>query len=250
MALVRCHTSERIDLRGIHSHIGSQIFDTHGFEVAARRTLKLMSQFRQATGVMLPELDLGGGFGIAYTAADTPSTPAELATDLAEIVDHERRAYGLRKLKVSIEPGRAISGPAAMALYTVGTVKTIDLDGGGQRVYVSVDGGMSDNIRTALYAAEYTAVIANRVSEAEVALSRVVGKHCEGGDILVRDVYLPSDVRPGDILAVPAAGAYSLMMASNYNYATRPPLVAVRDGAIQTLLRRETLDDLLARDQG
>jgi len=248
MALVRCQSSPRIDLRGIHSHIGSQIFDTHGFEVAARRTMRLMAQFGQATGVALPELDLGGGFGIAYTADDTPATPDALSAGLAEIIEHERRGYGLHQPHLSIEPGRAISGPPAMAVYTVGTVKTVDIEGGMQRVYVSVDGGMSDNIRPALYAAEYSAVIANRSSEAQPVLCRVVGKHCEGGDILVRDVFLPADIRPGDLVAVPASGAYSRSMASNYNHATKPPVVAVKDGHITTLLRRETLDDLLALD--
>ena len=250
MALVRCQSSPRIELLGVHSHIGSQIFDTGAFEVAARRTMRLIAQFRQATGVDLPELDLGGGFGIAYTADDTPSTPDELSTSLREIVEHERHAYGLTEPRYSIEPGRAISGPSAMALYTVGTVKVVDLEGGLQRTYVSVDGGMSDNIRPALYAAEYSAVLAGRASSAQPMLCRVVGKHCEGGDILVRDVYLPGDLRDGDLIAVPASGAYSRSMASNYNHATKPPVVSVALGEVTTLLRRETLDDLLALDTG
>ena len=137
-----------------------------------------------------------------------------------------------------------------MAIYTVGTVKLVDLEGGHQRTYISVDGGMSDNIRPALYAAEYSAVLANRASSAQPMLCRVVGKHCEGGDILVRDVFLPADIRPGDLVAVPASGAYSRSMASNYNHATKPPVVAVADGVVTTLLRRETLDDLLALDTG
>ena len=250
MALVRCQSSPRIELLGVHSHIGSQIFDTGAFEVAARRTMRLIAQFRQATGIDLPELDLGGGFGIAYTADDTPSTPDELSSSLREIVEHERRAYGLTEPRYSIEPGRAICGPSAMAVYTVGTVKVVDLEGGLQRTYVSVDGGMSDNIRPALYAAEYSAVLASRASKAQPMLCRVVGKHCEGGDILVRDVYLPSDLRDGDLIAVPASGAYSRSMASNYNHATKPPVVSVAMGELTTLLRRETLDDLLALDTG
>jgi diaminopimelate decarboxylase len=250
MALVRCQSSPRIELLGVHSHIGSQIFDTGAFEVAARRTMRLIAQFRQATGIDLPELDLGGGFGIAYTADDTPSTPDELSSSLREIVEHERRAYGLTEPRYSIEPGRAICGPSAMAVYTVGTVKVVDLEGGLQRTYVSVDGGMSDNIRPALYAAEYSAVLASRASKGQPMLCRVVGKHCEGGDILVRDVYLPSDLRDGDLIAVPASGAYSRSMASNYNHATKPPVVSVAMGEVTTLLRRETLDDLLALDTG
>lgn len=250
VGMVRCFHSPNIDLVGIHSHIGSQIFDTHGFEVAARRTLKLVSQFREATGVTLSELDLGGGFGIAYTAEDTPATAADLAASLKDIVAHECRGFGLDVPQLSVEPGRAISGPAGTAIYRVGTVKAVEIGGGHTRRYVSVDGGMSDNIRPALYAAEYSAVLANRASDARPVLSRVVGLHCEGGDILVRDVFLPGDIRPGDLVAVPASGAYSRSMASNYNYTPRPPVVAVRDCKLTPLIHRETLDDLLALDAG
>lgn len=250
VAMVRCHYSPYMDLLGIHSHIGSQIFDTGGFEVAALRTMKLSSQFTDATGVHLPELNLGGGFGIAYTSADSPSTPDALATGLREIVEHEARAHSMAVPKMSIEPGRAIVGPTTMAIYTVGTVKVVDLDGGGQRVYVSVDGGMSDNIRPALYGAEYSAVLANRTSSEPGVLSRVVGKHCEGGDILVRDVFLPSDIEPGDLIAVPDMGAYSREMASNYNHALRPPVVRVHNGELSAMIRRETMDDLLSLDVG
>lgn len=250
VAMVRCHGSARLDLLGIHSHIGSQIFDTNGFEVAARRTLKLMSQFKEATGVALPELDLGGGFGIAYTIDDSPASAYDLARGLDEIVEHECRGFGLERPALSIEPGRAISGPPGTALYTVGTTKDVELGGGHVRRYVSVDGGMSDNIRPALYAAEYSAVLANRVSDAAPVLARVVGLHCEGGDILVRDVFLPGDIAVGDIIAVPASGAYSRSMASNYNHTPRPPVLAVRDGRLTPMIRRETLDDLLALDAG
>ena len=250
VAMVRCFHSPRLNLLGVHSHIGSQIFDTNGFEVAARRTLKLFSQFKEATGVSLAELDLGGGFGIAYTKEDDPASPAELARGLREIVDHEVRGFGLNAPAVSIEPGRAIVGPSGLALYRVGTVKAVEVGGGMSRRYISVDGGMSDNIRPALYAAEYSATLASRASQAEPVVSRVVGVHCEGGDILVRDEFLPADVRPGDLLAVPASGAYSRSMASNYNHTPRPPVVSVKDGVISTLVRRETIDDLLALDAG
>lgn len=250
VAMVRCHYHPRIDLRGIHSHIGSQIFATQGFEVAARRTMKLLAQFHAATGTQLAELDLGGGFGIRYTSQDSPATPDRLATDLREIVELEAQAFGLDVPRMSIEPGRAIVGPAGTAVYTVGTVKIVELDGGQSRVYVSVDGGMSDNIRTALYAAEYSAAIVNRSSDAAPVLCRIVGKHCEAGDIIVRDVFLPGDITPGDLIGVPANGAYSRSMASNYNHATKPPVVAVRDAVVTTLLRRETLDDLLGLDVG
>ena len=250
VAMVRCHYSPSMTLLGLHSHIGSQIFDTGGFEVAARRTMKLLAQFAAATGVQLPELNLGGGFGIAYTGADSPATVDELSHNLREIVTFESRAHQMAPPRVSIEPGRAIVGPSAMAVYTVGTVKPVDLEDGSQRVYVSVDGGMSDNIRPALYAAQYSANLANRLSDADPVLCRVVGRHCEGGDILVHDVFLPADIHPGDLIAVPGAGAYSRAMASNYNHTPRPPVVAVHDGQLTTLLRRETLDDLLTLDVG
>jgi diaminopimelate decarboxylase len=249
-ALRRIHHHPRLQLTGIHSHIGSQIFDADGFEVAARRTLRLHAAFAAETGIELPELDLGGGFGIAYTSQDTPATAADLAEAMNRIVAAECQTLGVAVPHLSIEPGRSISGPSAFLLYRVGTVKPVLLDGGASRLYVAVDGGMSDNIRTALYGAEYSATLASRRSAAPAALSRVVGKHCEGGDILVRDEFLPADIRPGDLLAVPGAGAYSRSMASNYNHVPRPPVVSVRDGVITTLVRRETVEDLLALDVG
>ncbi|WKU08153.1 diaminopimelate decarboxylase [Micromonospora sp. HUAS LYJ1] len=235
-----------LDLRGLHSHIGSQIFDTSGFEVSARRVLALQAQIRDARGVELPELDLGGGFGIAYTTQDDPATPAELAKRLRRIVDSECATENLAVPHLSIEPGRAVVGPAVFTLYTVGTVKDVD----GLRTYVSVDGGMSDNIRTALYDASYSATLAGRASTAEPLLARVVGKHCESGDIVVKDEFLPADVQPGDLVAVPGTGAYCRSMASNYNHVPRPPVVAVRDGRARLIVRRETEEDLLALDVG
>ncbi|WP_152362793.1 diaminopimelate decarboxylase [Microlunatus speluncae] len=249
-ALQACHDHPRLELIGIHSHIGSQIFDADGFEVAARRTLRLRAELAKITGVELPELDLGGGFGIAYTTADSPSSPKQLADAMGEIIRSECEALDASVPHLSIEPGRAISGPTTFALYRVGTVKPVELDGGHTRLYVSVDGGMSDNIRTALYGADYSATLASRRSDADPVLARVVGVHCEGGDILVRDEFLPGDVAPGDLIAVPAAGAYSRSMASNYNHVPRPPVVAVRDGQLTTVVRRETIEDLLRLDVG
>ncbi|WP_431875601.1 diaminopimelate decarboxylase [Micromonospora marina] len=235
-----------LELRGLHSHIGSQIFDAGGFEVSARRVLALQSQIRDARGVELPELDLGGGFGIAYTTQDDPASPHDLAKRLRKIVDGECAAENLAVPHLSIEPGRAIVGPAVFTLYGVGTVKDVD----GLRTYVSVDGGMSDNIRTALYDASYSATLANRTSAAQPMLARVVGKHCESGDIVVKDEFLPADVQPGDLVAVPGTGAYCRSMASNYNHVPRPPVVAVREGRARLIVRRETEDDLLALDVG
>jgi diaminopimelate decarboxylase len=249
-AVRRVVAADGLDLLGLHSHIGSQIFDSSGFEVAARRVLALHARISDELGVTLPELDLGGGFGIAYTTQDDPSDPSQLATEITKIVEHECRGLGVDVPRLSIEPGRAIAGPAMCTLYTVGTVKEVELDGGARRTYISVDGGMSDNIRTALYDADYSCTLASRASEAPPVLARVVGKHCEAGDIVVKDEFLPGDVAPGDLLAVPGTGAYCRSLASNYNHALRPPVVAVRDGAARVLVRRETEDDLLATDLG
>ena len=249
-AVRRVHGAPGLDLRGLHSHIGSQIFDASGFEVAARRVLALHAQVRDELGLEMPEMDLGGGFGIAYTTQDDPADPAVLAADMRRIVTYECRALDIAEPRLSIEPGRAIVGPSMCTLYTVGTVKPVTLDGGAVRTYVSVDGGMSDNIRTALYDADYSCTLAGRHSDAEPVLARVVGKHCEAGDIVVKDEFVPGDLAPGDLLAVPGTGAYCRSMASNYNHALRPPVIAVRDGRARVLVRRETEDDLLATDVG
>jgi diaminopimelate decarboxylase len=250
-ATARVLAVDRLELVGIHSHIGSQIFDTSAFEVSAHRVLDLLARIRDAHGVELPEVDLGGGLGIAYLPGDDPMATAEVATRLTAIVEREAVGHGLAAPRITVEPGRAIIGPAMLTLYEVGTVKPLELDGGLRRTYVSVDGGMSDNIRTALYDAEYTCVLANRLSSAPPTLTRVVGKHCESGDVVVRDAWLPEDVRAGDLLAVAATGAYCRSMASNYNHVPRPPVVSIgEDGKNRVLLRRETEADLLATDLG
>ena len=249
-AVRRVIEAPSLELLGLHSHIGSQIFDSSGFEVAARRVLALHARISAELAVTMPEMDLGGGFGIAYTTQDDPSDPAQLAIEMSKIVEHECRGLGIEEPRLSVEPGRAIVGPAVCTLYEVGTVKEVALDGGASRSYVSVDGGMSDNIRTALYDADYSCTLASRRSDAPAILTRVVGKHCEAGDIVVKDEFLPGDVRPGDLVAVPGTGAYCRSMASNYNHALRPPVVAVRDGQARVVVRRETLDDLLATDVG
>jgi diaminopimelate decarboxylase len=233
-----------LELGGLHSHIGSQIFDTSGFEISARRTVALLVRIRDELGAEPGFLDLGGGFGIAYTPADDPLDAAAVAGSLCGIVQRECAAAGFTPPRLAVEPGRAIAGPGTVTLYEVGTVKDVD----GIRTYVSVDGGMSDNIRTALYDAVYTCALASRRSEAEPVLARVVGKHCESGDIVVRDTWLPADVAPGDLLAVAATGAYCRSLASNYNHIPRPPVVATVDGKARLIVRRETEDDLLRLD--
>jgi diaminopimelate decarboxylase len=236
-----------LEFAGLHSHIGSQIFDEAGFEVAAHRVIELAVRIRDEHGIEIAELDLGGGFGIAYTEEDDPPEVKELAQGLRQIVDGQCRAAGLAQPRLTVEPGRGIVGPSMVTLYTVGTIKDVD----GLRTYVSVDGGMSDNIRTALYDASYTCALASRASAEPPMLSRVVGRHCESGDIVVRHAWLPADLAPGDLLAVSATGAYCRSLASNYNHVPRPAVVAVRDGADPAVIvRRETLDDLLALDVG
>ena len=250
VAVRRILAAPGLRLLGLHSHIGSQIFVTDGFEVAARRVLRLHAEIATTLGVELPELDLGGGFGIAYTTQDDPSAPDDLAREMRKIVDDECAALRIAVPRLSVEPGRAIAGPSTFTLYAVGTTKDVALDGGTTRRYVSVDGGMSDNIRPALYSADYSCTLASRPSGAPAVLSRVVGKHCESGDIVVKDEYLPGDVRAGDLVAVPGTGAYCRSLASNYNHVPRAAVIAVRAGEARLLLRRETEHDLLALDQG
>lgn len=247
-AVERILARPELELRGLHSHIGSQIFGTDGFEIAARRLLGLHAQVNHQHGVAMPDINLGGGFGVAYTSDHDPLAPGTLADGLAEIVGRECAALGVGVPRVSVEPGRAIAGPSTFTLYTVGTIKDVKLDHGAIRRYVSVDGGMSDNIRTALYDADYSCTVASRASAAAPVLGRVVGKHCESGDVIVKDEFLPSDLAAGDLLAVPGTGAYCRSMASQYNHVPRPPVVAVRNGASRLLIRRETVDDLLALD--
>ena len=249
---LRTHASLRF--LGLHSHIGSQIFESDGFAKAARRLLAVHAELLRGGDV--PELNLGGGFGIAYTSVDVVTPIEAIAQELARVVAAECSALGIPVPAVAIEPGRAIIGPSTVTLYEVGTIKDVTVsvlepvETTAIRKYVSVDGGMSDNIRAALYHADYSVRIANRASDAAPALVRIAGKHCESGDIVVRADYLPGDVEPGDLVAVPATGAYCWSLASNYNYLGRPAVVAVRDGAARVIVRRETEADLLSRDMG
>ena len=248
---IRSHSS--LSFLGLHCHIGSQIFGTDGFAESARRLLNVQAELL-ATGDV-PELNLGGGFGIAYTVADDPSDIQEIARHIADIVASECQRLAIPIPVVALEPGRFVIGGAGITLYAVGTIKDVDVTlnsgrGTSVRKYVSVDGGMSDNARPALYGADYSVRLANRSSDVEPALVRIAGKHCESGDIIVNAEYLPGDVTPGDILAIPATGAYCWSLSSNYNYLGRPPVVAVRNGAVRLIIRGETEEDLLSRDVG
>jgi diaminopimelate decarboxylase len=254
VASIRSHPG--LSFLGLHSHIGSQIFESDGFAEAARRLFTVHARLLE--GGPVPELNLGGGFGIAYTSVDVALSLDEIARRFADIVADAAAEFGVPVPTIAIEPGRSIVGPSTATIYEVGTVKdvvvTLPEPVGGHdtaiRKYVSIDGGMSDNIRPALYGADYTVRIASRVSDAAPALVRIAGKHCESGDIVVHADYLPTDVRPGDLVAVPATGAYCWSLANNYNYLGRPPVVAVKDGRAHLLVRRETEEDLLSRDAG
>ncbi|MGD1279802.1 diaminopimelate decarboxylase [Mycobacterium seoulense] len=249
-AVRRVFATDHLRLVGLHSHIGSQIFDVDGFEVAAHRVIGLLHQIVDEFGVhktrQISTVDLGGGLGISYVGTDDPPPVSELAAKLTAIVGNESAAVGLPTPRLVVEPGRAIAGPGTITLYEVGTVKDVDVSSTAQRRYVSVDGGMSDNIRTALYDAQYDARLVSRASDAPATLARIVGKHCESGDIVVRDAWVPDDLGPGDLLGIAATGAYCYSLSSRYNMICRPAVVAVRAGRSRLILRRETVDDLLS----
>ncbi|TGB36977.1 diaminopimelate decarboxylase [Mycolicibacterium peregrinum] len=249
-AVRKVFATDNLRLVGLHCHVGSQIFDVAGFEVAAHRVIGLLRDVVSEFGVektsQMSVIDLGGGLGISYVPQDDPPPMKELADKLLAIVRSESAAVGLPTPKLVVEPGRAIAGPGTVTLYEVGTVKDVAISATAQRRYVSVDGGMSDNIRPALYDAEYDARLVSRTSDAAATLARIVGKHCETGDIVVRDTWVSDDIAPGDLLAVAATGAYCYSMSSRYNLLCRPAVVAVKDGKSRLVLRRETVDDLLS----
>ena len=247
-AITKVHAHSSLELRGIHAHIGSQIFGFESFEMLAERFVNFLAKYRDEFKKELPELDLGGGYGIAYLEGEESVVPHDAMQALANAVKKHCAEFNLEVPKVSIEPGRAIVGPTMFTLYEVGTVKDVVLENGTHRRYISVDGGMSDNIRPSLYGAEYTTILASRTSSAKTTSSRLVGKHCETGDIIIREIDLPEDIVPGDLLAVPATGAYGRSMASNYNHVPRPSVVAVKDGKAREIVRRESIADLLALD--
>ncbi|MDO4258895.1 MAG: diaminopimelate decarboxylase [Actinomycetaceae bacterium] len=244
--------SPHLELRGLHSHIGSQIHGVDAFKEAAAIMCDLSAKVSAQIGAPLPEIDLGGGVGIAYTGADpVPTAPIEVVRAVASVIREKCTELGIAIPRVSVEPGRSVVGPTTISLYRVGAVKDAILGSDThRRRYVAVDGGMADNIRPALYGAHYTATLANRISDAPVVRSRVVGKHCESGDIIVWDVDLPSDIQSGDLLAVPATGAYGYSMASNYNMLPKPGVIAVENSEAKWIVRPQTIDDVLALDCG
>ena len=235
-------------LDGLHSHIGSQIFDISGFQVAAARVLAFRAEIMGEHGIDLPDVDLGGGFGIRYTSQDTPIPVAEMAEELASVVVKECRGLGTSVPRISIEPGRAIVSPAVFTLYEVGTVKQVSTDS-GPRTYVAVDGGMSDNIRTALYDADYSCTLANRNSSAEPAIVRVVGKHCESGtSSSVTSTWAPTSPRATS--SRPTTGAYCRSLSNNYNHLPRPGVLAVEADRVEWIVTPEDHTQMFATDPG
>ncbi|MFF9345140.1 diaminopimelate decarboxylase [Streptomyces sp. NPDC014773] len=234
-----------LELVGLHSHLGSQILRPDVFEEAADRLVGLMADTARTHGTILRRLDLGGGLGIAYLPDDEPLDVRDLAPAVIDRVRKACAGAGIPVPRLAVEPGRAIAGPTTVTLYTVGTIKRQP----GLRTWVSVDGGLSDNMRPALYDASYTAALAGRATARNTDETvTVCGRHCESGDVVVDSARLPADLAVGDLLAVPASGAYHRSMANNYNFQPRPPVVAVRDGTARVIVRRETIDDVLRLD--
>ena len=244
-ALRRAQEISTTELVGVHAHIGSQIFELAAFDLAVQRLAGFLREAKDSFGFEAQELNLGGGLGIAHTKDEMTPDPAESVTRILNAVEREFSEAGVVKPQIFIEPGRSLVGSSAVTVYRVGTVKRIP----GVRTYVAVDGGMSDNIRPALYGARYEAFLANRMDASTGPRVTVCGKHCESGDILIKDVHLPDDVTEGDLLCIPATGAYTYSMASNYNRIARPPIVLVDEGKAVEIVRRETLDDLLKLDR-
>ncbi len=242
-AVERALGHDRVELVGLHSHIGSQIFELAGYVAAMEILLDLMVELRRDLGFEPERLSAGGGLGIAYTRDDAPPSPERFVETLWGALEGGAARRGLRVPRLLVEPGRAIAGPAGVALYTVGAIKEIP----GVRTYVAVDGGMGDNIRPKLYAARYEAILASDPEGEVGGPVTIVGKYCESTDVLVVDARLPR-LRPGDVICLPGAGAYCLAMASNYNGMPRPAVVMVNEGRARLIRRRETVQDLLATE--
>lgn len=264
---------DSLAVAGLHCHVGSQVFDADGFSLAAERLLGLMADLHHELGRYgtsggvgnrdstshgvekndvkdsLDILDLGGGYGIAYSATDSPLDVQSVADDLKARVHKAARELHFDPPTLMVEPGRAIAGPSTVTVYTVGTIKDVPTDERSTRRYLAVDGGMSDNIRPALYNAHYDGRVINRLMHGNPIPTRLVGSHCESGDILVEDGIYPDDIEVGDRIALAGTGAYCFSMSSRYNMFRRPAVIAVRDGQERVMVRRETIDDLLALDE-
>ena len=243
-AIERSLAAPHLDLVGLHAHIGSQIFQLDGFRKAIEVLVRLIGEANQKLGFDCRYLNIGGGLGIRYTEEDAPSTIGDYVKVKMEGVREEVAKAGLPMPRVLIEPGRSIVGKSGVTAYTVGTIKEIP----GIRTYVSVDGGMSDNIRPMLYDAEYEVMLANKADVATDTTVTIAGKHCESGDILIRDAVVARP-EPDDIVVIPTTGAYCYAMASNYNGSLRPAVILVNQGRARVIIERETYADLIARQR-
>ncbi|AIQ13564.1 diaminopimelate decarboxylase [Paenibacillus durus] len=242
-AVKQASAKDNLTLLGVHSHIGSQIFETEGFEMAVERVADFARRVKEELNTEFRVVNLGGGFGIRYTEGDTPLQVSEYVAAITGAVKKYFAGIGAVLPEIWVEPGRSIVGDAGTTLYTVGTNKTIP----GVRKYVAVDGGMGDNPRPALYESKYEALLANRANEASVETVSIAGKCCESGDMLIWDVELP-ETKSGDLLAVACTGAYNYSMASNYNRIARPAVVFVQNGQSDLVVKRESHSDLIAND--
>ncbi|GAA1475440.1 diaminopimelate decarboxylase [Corynebacterium felinum] len=247
-AAARAVELENLRLVGLHCHVGSQVFDAEGFSLAAERVLKLYGRIMDelSVGEEFHILDLGGGYGIAYLEKETPLDVVGVAQDLLSRVEKHAARFNVPVPTIKVEPGRAIAGPSTVTMYRVGTVKDVTVEDNFSRRYISVNGGMSDNIRPALYDAVYDIRKVNGLTQGEEIPSRVVGSHCESGDILIHDQKLPDDIATGDLVALAATGAYCYSMSSRYNMMMRPAIVSVKEGQASLMVRRETIEDYLA----
>ncbi|MEZ5125128.1 MAG: diaminopimelate decarboxylase [Thermoleophilia bacterium] len=239
-AVRRIHDCAHLRLIGVHAHIGSQIFELDSYRREVEVLFVAIDNWRRDFGFACQVVNIGGGLGIRYTSADMPSSIAEFAEVSVNALHDGAVRHGMEVPKLLVEPGRSIVGKAAVTAYTVGTVKVIP----GVRTYVAVDGGMSDNLRPMLYGSRYEAMIANKAEVAATDVVTIAGKHCESGDVLVRDVHIAPPA-PGDILVTPSTGAYGYAMANNYNAQPRPAVIMVRDGEARVIIERETWEDLL-----
>jgi diaminopimelate decarboxylase len=242
-AMRRLLALDGVDLLGVHAHIGSQIYELDSYRAAAERVLNFLAQVRDELGFRARDLSLGGGLGIAYTREDKPPRLADFARSVADAVANGCERHALELPRLLLEPGRSIAGPAGVALYTVGAIKEIP----GVRTYVAVDGGMGDNLRPKLYGARYEAFKVNAPEAAAKTVVTIAGRYCESTDILINDARMPV-LKPGDVICIPASGAYHYAMASNYNYNLRPAVVMVHDGTSRLIRRRETYEDLLVTE--
>ncbi len=248
-AIEQVEKEPSLELIGLHCHIGSQIYNLDSYREAILRLITLFNFHQQNYQTKLQYFNLGGGFGVAYLPTDDQLDPNKTMAEIGKVFIDITAKNNLSHLKLSIEPGRAIAAPSTTTIYQVGTVKNVNLENGEQRKYISVDGGFIDNMRTALYDATYTAILANRESNAGNINSRIVGKHCESGDVIIKEISLPEDIGAKDLLAIPATGAYGRSMASNYNHMLRPAVVVVENGSAGVILRREKMEDLLNLEQ-